>query len=56
MNSEKFGYELMVKFFAYSRELVGKDTIKLKLKDKITTVRESKKDYYGDVPFAFIHE
>lgn len=43
MNSEKFGYELMVKFFAYSRELVGKDTIKLKLKDKITTVRDLRK-------------
>jgi len=40
VNGEKFGDELMVKFFAYSRELVGKDTIKLKLKDKITTVRD----------------
>jgi molybdopterin converting factor subunit 1 len=40
MNSEKFDDELMVKFFAYSRELVGKETIKLKLKDKMTTVRD----------------
>jgi molybdopterin converting factor subunit 1 len=38
MNSQKFGEELTVKFFAYCREIVGKETIKLKLKDKTTTV------------------
>ena len=38
MNSQKFGDELTVKFFAYCREIVGKETIKLKLKDKTTTV------------------
>ena len=38
MNSQKFSDELTVKFFAYCRELVGKETIKLKLKDKTTTV------------------
>ena len=40
MNSQKFGDELTVKFFAYCREVVGKETIKLKLKDKTTTVRD----------------
>jgi len=38
MNSQKFGDELTVKFFAYCREIVGKETIKLKLKDNTTTV------------------
>lgn len=40
MNSQKFGDELTVTFFAYCREVVGKETIKLKLKDKTTTVRD----------------
>jgi molybdopterin converting factor subunit 1 len=38
MDSQKFDDELTVKFFAYCREIVGKETIKLKLKDKTTTV------------------
>ena len=38
MNNQKFSDGITVKFFAYCREIVGKETIKLKLKDKTTTV------------------